>query len=109
MTIVTFNVGGKLYKINEGTIFNSRFYNEIELLPMLIRQKRKTTNKDESEELEEIFIDRDHKIFRWILYVYRYDYIPSHSHVGISKTMWDKELGKQFHFKLPKERSYVFF
>ena len=92
MTIVTFNVGGKLYKINEGTILNSRFYNEIELLPMLIRQKRNNA----TDETEEIFIDRDHKIFRWILYVYRYDYIPSHSYVGISKTMWDKELGKKF-------------
>jgi len=40
MTIITFNVGGKTYKINEGTITNCKFCSESELLPMLIRQKK---------------------------------------------------------------------
>jgi hypothetical protein len=97
MTIITFNVGGKRFQVNETTIINSIFAKETDLLSMLLRNHKKFSDENLGEisigrNLGEIFIDRDPKIFRWILYVYRCDDVVTHKTVGISKEMWDKEL-----------------
>lgn len=103
MTIITFNVGGKRYQVNDGTILNNRNIKDIELLPMLVKQHiqnvshphladNTATNNNTTNNTNEIFIDRDHKLFRWILYIYRYDIIPTYNMVGISENMWNNEL-----------------
>jgi hypothetical protein len=86
MSIVTFNVGGVIYKTSVSTIdIMSASTNGTDLLGMLVRQNG---NNAQSE----IFIDRDHKLFRWILYAYRENIVPTHTDVRVSKEIWNKEL-----------------
>lgn len=86
MSIVTFNVGGVIYKTSVSTIeIMSTSTNGTDLLGMLVRQNG---NNGQSE----IFIDRDHKLFRWILYAYRENIVPTHTDVRVSKEIWNKEI-----------------
>jgi hypothetical protein len=83
--MITFNVGGKLYTTTLVTLelMVSRT-NGDDLLNMLVRQS--------GDNNDVIFIDRDHKLFRWILYAYREGVILKHSDIGVPKSVWDGEI-----------------
>lgn len=78
---VIFNVGGKRYETTMSTLNSSIFQDS--LLHMLVRNHTKQT---------EIFIDRDHKFFRWILHAHRTGMIESPKVIGVSKRFWEEEL-----------------
>jgi hypothetical protein len=76
---VVFNVGGKRYETTKNTIQR----HEGSFLEMLVRR----SNPD-----KEIFVDRDGKVFRWILYWYRTSCVVDSSFVGIPFDAWLQEL-----------------
>ena len=78
MKQIVFDVGGKIYKTSKSTI-------ELwptTLLGMLVRQNNSN----------EIFIDRDQHMFRWILLWYRTSILVDHMAVGVPEVVWDAEL-----------------
>lgn len=76
--IISFNIGGRIFQTTKSTI-ESR---PDTLLSMLYRHN--TTNED-------IFIDRDPKLFRWILYYYRTGALVDYKVVGIPSELWEDE------------------
>ena len=79
--IVTFNLQGTRFEVSKNII--DEYINEASLLKMLTRN-----NPDDKE----ILIEKDHKMFRWILYVERENKMVSHEVVRVSKEIWEDEL-----------------
>lgn len=77
---LTFNVGGKTYQTCVSTIEAQG--NGFDLLNMLVRHRKE----------EEIFIDRDQDLFRWILHYYRTGVIVSCEVSGVAQEIWDGEI-----------------
>jgi hypothetical protein len=78
--IIIFNVSGKRYETTTASIE----LHPDTMLGMLLRHK--------SEDDYEIFIDRDSKIFRWILYWYRTGILVDHTTVKVPHEVWLHEL-----------------
>lgn len=87
------NIGGKRYETTRQTI---ELYPDT-LLDMLLKR----SNKED----EEIFIDRDQKLFRWILHYYRTGNMVNHDDVGVSEHVWLDEL--QFYGLLEKDEQHT--
>lgn len=77
---ITFNVSGKRF---ETTTTSIEMHTDT-MLGMLLRHK--------SEDDYEIFIDRDSKMFRWILYWYRTGILVDHTTVKVPHEVWLHEL-----------------
>lgn len=83
--VVEFNVGGRLFSTRRATL---DALHPDGLLSMLVRQKPQDSNSP-------IFIDRNPKLFRWILHLYQE---PStfnsltHRTVGVEADVWAREL-----------------
>lgn len=80
--MIVFRVSGKRFETRKSSVTSP-------LLEMLIREH---PNDDE------IFIDRDAKMFRWILYVQREGIIVDHDTVGVPEDIWKLELD---YYQLP--------
>lgn len=69
--IITFDVSGKIYKASE-TVFDKH---PDSVLSMLVRRH---TQKEVP-----LFLNRDQKMFRWILNFYQTDVLVDHNTVGV--------------------------
>lgn len=77
---VIFNVCGKRFESNVSVIEA----HPDTLLAMLIRHIPSESN--------EVFIQRDAKLFRWILYWYSSGILVDHTTAGVPKEVWDAEV-----------------
>jgi hypothetical protein len=80
---VKFNVGGKIYFTSLATIELMKiFTGGTDLLNMLVKNNKNG----------EIFIDRDHKLFRWILNAYRTSVLVDYKTANVPQEVWEMEL-----------------
>ena len=93
--IITYNVSGKCYQISRTLIEQQ----DKSLLYILLKEKER--NNDESD----IFIDRDYKMFRWILHYVRTGDMIDHRTVKVPLYVWQKEFTYYFpeHAEFPME------
>ncbi len=78
---VAINVGGKLYHTGKETL---ELYPDT-LIGMLYRQRA-------PDNTDPIFVDRDHKLFRWILYWHRTGILLDHNAANVPLEVWNDEL-----------------
>ena len=88
--VVVFNVCGTRYE-SSVSVIESKPHS---MLAMLLKHHNQ-------EKEEEIFVQRDPFMFRWILYYYTTDIIVDEDTVCVSKEVWDREI--DFYALLAKE------
>lgn len=79
--LIIFNVSGKRYETMRATIMNHPHT----MLAMIVAQA--------PQDKREFFIDRNRKLFHWILEWYHTQILVDHKCAGVPENMWNDEVG----------------